>query len=134
MTDLPIRLAELMAALSLATDLGMGQPVEFAWQACVVAMRLGQALKFSEAEQRAVYYQSLLRYIGCNAETRLLAAVFGDELALRADIIHADSSGPEFRALSLRFIREAHAGAPPLQMLAAIVGAQNHPFPEMELP
>ena len=122
MTDLPIRLAELMAALSLATDLGMGQPVEFAWQACVVAMRLGQALKFSEAEQRAVYYQSLLRYIGCNAETRLLAAVFGDELALRADLIHADANGPEFRALSLRFIREAHAGAPPLQMLAAIVG------------
>jgi len=111
-----------MAALSLATDLGMGQPVEFAWQACVLAMRLAEALKFTEAEQRAVYYQSLLRYIGCNAETRLLAAVFGDELALRADIIHADASGPEFRALSLRFIREAHSGASPVQMLAAVVG------------
>jgi response regulator RpfG family c-di-GMP phosphodiesterase len=122
MSEPPIRLAELMAALSLATDLGMGQPVEFAWQSCVVALRLGEKLKFSEAELRATYYQSLLRYIGCNADTRLLAAVFGDELALRADIIHADSTGPEFRALSLRFIREAHAGAPPLQMLAAVAG------------
>jgi len=122
MTESPVLLAELMAALSLATDLGMGQPVEFAWQSCVVAMRLGEALKFSDAELRSVYYQSLLRYIGCNAETRLLAAVFGDELALRADIIHADASGPEFRALSLRFIREANAGANPLQMLTAVVG------------
>src|SRR5207237_6805794 len=118
----PILLAELTAALSLATDLGMGQPVEFAWQSCVVALRLGQALKLSDAELRGVYYQALLRYIGCNAETRLLAAVFGDELALRADLIHEDASGPEFRALSLRFIREANAGANPLQMLGAVVG------------
>jgi len=122
MSEAPILLAELMAALSLATYLGMGQPVEFAWQSCMVAMRLGQALKFSEAELRGVYYQSLLRYIGCNAETRLLAAVFGDELALRADLIHTDSSGPEFRAISLRFVREANAGANPLQMLSAVVG------------
>src|SRR5664279_67678 len=122
MADSPILLAELMAALSLATDLGMGQPVEFAWQSCVVAMRLGQALKFSDAQLRGVYYQSLLRYIGCNAETRLLAAVFGDELALRADLIHADASGAEFRTMSVRFIREANAGANPLQMLSALAG------------
>ena len=32
MTESPLRLAELMAALSLATDLGMGQPVEFAME------------------------------------------------------------------------------------------------------
>jgi hypothetical protein len=38
MTESPVLLSELMAALSLATDLGPGQPVEFAWQACVVAM------------------------------------------------------------------------------------------------
>jgi hypothetical protein len=57
MTEAPIRLSELMAALSLATDLGMGQPVEFAWQACAVALRLGVALEFSEAELRGVYYQ-----------------------------------------------------------------------------
>ena len=40
----PIRLAELMAALSIATDFGMGQPLEFALQACVVAVRLGEHL------------------------------------------------------------------------------------------
>ena len=30
-----------------------------------------------------LYHQALLRYIGCNAETDTLAALFGDEMALR---------------------------------------------------
>src|SRR5262245_14545359 len=51
-----LRLAELMAALSIATDFGMGQPLEFALQACVVAMRLGVQLRLSDANLRATYY------------------------------------------------------------------------------
>jgi hypothetical protein len=43
-----IRLAELIAALSVATDFGMGQPVEFALRSCVLAMRLGEALHMSD--------------------------------------------------------------------------------------
>jgi hypothetical protein len=64
-----LRLAELIAALSLATDLGMGQPMEYALCSCVLAVRLGETLGFSESELRGTYYQALLRYIGCNAET-----------------------------------------------------------------
>ena len=77
--DSGVSLAELMAALSIATDLGMGQPSESALSSCVVAMRLGDALQLD------VYYQALLRYIGCNADTYAMAALFGDELALRRD-------------------------------------------------
>jgi hypothetical protein len=72
-----------MAALSIATDLEMGQPLESALCSCVVAMRLGEALGLDDDTMRDVYYQSLLRYIGCNADTYLMAALFGDELALR---------------------------------------------------
>ena len=117
-----IRLAELMASLSIATDLGMGQPLEFAIQSCIVAMRLGEKLGLGEDELRAVYYQSLIRYIGCNAETRLLAAVFGDELALRKDIIHADMTSADFLLQSIRAIRATNAGDSPLQLLQAIAG------------
>lgn len=39
--DSSIRLAELMAALSMATDLVMGQPLEYAMTTCIVAVRLG---------------------------------------------------------------------------------------------
>jgi len=117
-----IRLAELIGALSLATDFGMGQPLEFALRSCVVALRLAEKLGFDENGMRDVYYQSLLRYIGCNAETRLLAAVFGDELALRTEIIHTDPTTPAYFQLLTHFIRQANAGASPLQMLGAIVG------------
>jgi HD-GYP domain-containing protein (c-di-GMP phosphodiesterase class II) len=121
-----VRLAELLAALSIATDLGMGQPLEFALHSCVLALRLAEQLGFSAAELRATYYQALLRYIGCNAETRMLAAVFGDELALRTDLIHQDSSDPKFLGILVRFIREANTGASPLRMAQAIVGGIVH--------
>src|SRR5436190_17899871 len=86
-----IRLAELMAALSLATDLGMGQPLEYALCVCVLAVRLGETLGLNENELREVYYLALLRHIGCNAETYRMAVLFGDELALRTDFAAVDS-------------------------------------------
>ncbi len=58
-----VRLAELMAALSLATDLGMGQPMEFALSSCILAVRLAEKCGYSEEALREVYYQALLRYI-----------------------------------------------------------------------
>jgi HD-GYP domain-containing protein (c-di-GMP phosphodiesterase class II) len=112
-----VRLAELMAALSLATDLGMGQPLEFALRSLILAMRLGDALGMDEVALREVYYQALLRYIGCNAETSLLAAVFGDELAMRADYATVDAGkSEELLRFVIRRTRAAHAGAGPLQM------------------
>ncbi|GAC1533539.1 MAG: 3'3'-cGAMP-specific phosphodiesterase [Herpetosiphon sp.] len=118
----PVRLAELMGALSIATDLAMGQPLEFALQSCVVALRLAEKRGFSMAELRATYYQALLRYIGCNPETRMLAAIFGDELALRKHAIHQDATDPKYLAMLIRFIREANAGSPPLRIVQAIAG------------
>jgi hypothetical protein len=58
-----VHLAELMAALSIATDLGMGQPLESALCSCVVAMRFGDALNLDDKTLHDVYYQALLRYI-----------------------------------------------------------------------
>src|SRR5712692_5959221 len=75
-----IRLAELMAALSIATDLGMGQPMEYALCVCVLAVRLGETLGLSEDELREVYYLALLRHIGCNAETYTMSALFGESI------------------------------------------------------
>ena len=93
-SDSGVHLAELMAALSIATDLGMGQPLESALCSCVVAMRLGEALNLDDQTLRDVYYQALLRYIGCNADTYAMAALFGDELALRHDFAGVDPGRP----------------------------------------
>lgn len=39
-----VRLAELVAAFSLATDLGMGQPLEHVLRSWLIAGRLGERL------------------------------------------------------------------------------------------
>ena len=118
----PVRLAELIAALSLATDLGMGHPLEHALCSCVLAVRLGDALGLDAPALREVYYQALLRYIGCNAETHTLAAVVGDELAMRRDFAAIDNGNQgAVLSLMLRYIRESNAGAPPLQLAREVV-------------
>ena len=118
----PIRLAELMAALSVATDMGTGQPLEFAQSACVLAMRLGEQLGLNDTQLREVYYQALLRYIGCNAETHLAAAIVGDELVLRREFAQIDNGKtPEIMGLMVRLIREAHSGDSTLQVARAVM-------------
>src|SRR5947207_12489923 len=117
-----IRLAELMAALALATDLGVGQPLEWALCSCVLAVRLGDALGFSQEELREIYYQALLRYIGCNAETHWLAALAGDEIALRTDFATVDNGNlAEVLGMMRRHIRQANAGASRLELAQVIV-------------
>ncbi|HEX3721314.1 MAG TPA: HD domain-containing phosphohydrolase [Nitrolancea sp.] len=119
--DTGVRLAELMAALSIATDLGMGQPLESALSSCVVAMRLGEALNLDDDTLRDVYYQALLRYIGCNADTYALAAIFGDELALRHDFAAVDPAHiPDVLDVSTRYLRQANAGESPDRMAALV--------------
>ena len=128
--DSGVRLAELMAALSIATDLGMGQPLESALCSCVVAMRLGEALNLDSDTLRDAYYQALLRYIGCNAHTDAMAALFGDELALRRDFAAVDTGHlPEVLELAARYLRQAHAGEPP-DRLTAIVASALRELPE----
>ncbi len=117
-----IRLAELMAALSVASDLAMGQPLDYALCSCVLAMRIGAELGLDTDEQHDVYYQALLRYIGCNAETDRMAAIAGDELALRTDVAGLDTADTgRMLGVLLRHIRGAHAHASPLARARALI-------------
>src|SRR5690606_11589608 len=80
-----IRLAELVAALSLATDLGTGQPLEHALRTCLLATVAGEQLGLRSSALGDVYYLALLRFVGCTADAHEEAAlVGGDEIAFRA--------------------------------------------------
>ncbi len=119
--DNGIRLAELMATLSIATDLGMGQPMEYAMTSSIVALRLGEAAGLTKSELSDVYYEALLRYIGCNADTYWLASVVGDEIALRTDFAKIDTADTErIVATVIRHIRQATADATAEQTQQAI--------------
>ncbi len=116
-----VRLSELMAAMSIATDFAMGQPVEYALSTSVLAVHLGAQAGLSDAELRDVYYQALLRYVGCNAETYAIAAVLGDEIAMRTEFAQIDSgSTTQVLQLCIRHIRDANPDASALELLRAI--------------
>ncbi len=115
------RLSEVVATLSMATDLAMGQPLEYALSTCQLAVRLGESLKLGADELREVYYLSLLRHIGCNAETYRMAEVVGDELAFRTDIAPIDmAQTSKVMGLLLRYIRQASVGTSPLRLAGII--------------
>ena len=102
-----------MVALSHATDLAIGQPVEYALKSCVLGMRLALALGLQGDALREVYAHALLRYIGCNAETDAMAALFGDEIELRRSLAPIDVGNPaELAPVLLRAIVRAQSGQP----------------------
>jgi HD-GYP domain-containing protein (c-di-GMP phosphodiesterase class II) len=80
-----LRLAELIAALSQVTDLGMGQPPEDAIRSCLLATGLARSMRLSERDAGDVYYTTLLQHVGCTAYAHETAALFGgDDIAVRA--------------------------------------------------
>lgn len=111
-----LRLAELTAAISLATDLGTGQPQEHALRTCVLSLRAADALGLTPAGRSVVFYTALLRFLGCTADASDTAAlVGGDEIgfnALMAPMVMADDREAVpylIRHLGedLRFVRRA---------------------------
>jgi HD-GYP domain-containing protein (c-di-GMP phosphodiesterase class II) len=116
-----VRRADFLMALSYATDLATGHSRDFALRSCVLAMRLAEVAKLDQATRRAVYHQALLRYIGCNADTHLLAAAWGDEIALRRDLHRIDMGDrPEFVAVLVRAITRTLPDAAPEELAAAV--------------
>jgi HD-GYP domain-containing protein (c-di-GMP phosphodiesterase class II) len=99
-----VRLAELIGALSLGTDLGLGQPMEHILRECVLAMRLGERLGLDESEREVVYYVALLAWVGCHADAYEQARWFGDDIALKADVYNVDSAGAQKMAFALRHL------------------------------
>jgi HD-GYP domain-containing protein (c-di-GMP phosphodiesterase class II) len=77
-----LRLAEFAIALSLASDLGLGHPLEMVLASCLLSLRLGELLGLSDDELREVYYLALFRHAGCTADSPKAAAFFGDDLAV----------------------------------------------------
>ena len=80
-----VRLAEIVAALSLGIDLGFGQPMEHVLRQCLIALRLAERVGLDEEERVAVYYAALLINIGCHTDAHEQAKWFGDDIAMKSD-------------------------------------------------
>lgn len=116
-----LRLAELLAALSLATDLGMGQPLEHALRTCLIALTLGDRVGLDGEQLSEVYYCALLRFLGCTADAHGMAQMAGgDEIALRAAI--APVLGAPTREFAAEVIPRIGAGRGPLRRARLVAG------------
>src|SRR5919106_263349 len=79
-----VRLAELLAALSLGIDLGFDQPMEHVLRQCRIALRIGELAGLHEDQRAAVYYAALLVNVGCHTDAHEQAHWFGDDIIARA--------------------------------------------------
>src|SRR5688572_6676719 len=84
-------LGELLRALSFASDLGMGQPMEHGLKTAYLGLCIADDLGLDAEDREAVFYGSFLKDIGCASHAAAFAAFFaGDELAPRRDFFLVD--------------------------------------------
>ena len=87
-----IRAAEVVASLCLATDLGMGFPLEHGLHAALTTMRLCDALNVDRETAAQTYYASLLAYSGCTTDADVKVRIFGGSLS--ASMTHRQFGSP----------------------------------------
>src|SRR5215471_2325047 len=90
-----LRLAEVVAVLAMATDLGLGLPMEHAVRACLLGTEIGRRAGLGRAELSDLYYLTLLRMLGCTVDSGYYADLFGDEVAFARDTQHLDYGDPD---------------------------------------
>lgn len=66
-----LRTAEVIASVCLATDLGMGFPLEHGLHATLMASRFCDILEVDADTANQVYYGSMLMYAGCTSDAAL---------------------------------------------------------------
>jgi HD-GYP domain-containing protein (c-di-GMP phosphodiesterase class II)/DNA-binding CsgD family transcriptional regulator len=105
-----VKLAELVATLSLATDLGRGQPMEHTIRHTRIALRLADRLGLDRDGTIATYYTGLLDSVYCHADAHEQALWFGDDIAMKADTYAADLESLRGMLLMLRRLGSGDAG------------------------
>jgi HD-GYP domain-containing protein (c-di-GMP phosphodiesterase class II) len=106
-----VRLAELVAALSLGIDLGFGQPMEHVLRQCLIAVRLAEGMGLDDEQRAVVYYTALLINVGCHSDAHEQAKWFGDDIALKSIKYDHEPRSLRMAATGMSFLGSGH---PPL--------------------
>jgi HD-GYP domain-containing protein (c-di-GMP phosphodiesterase class II) len=111
-----VRRSELVATLSLAADLGFGQPMEHAARSCLVAVRFADELGLDARDRTHSYWVALLGMV-CNGESWELTRLFGDDIAFRGSRY---TVGPSALAQMAYMVSRAGGGQPPMRRLTTV--------------
>lgn len=93
-TTKDLRLAELLAALSLACDLANAFPMEKALRNCLLAVSVGRQMGIEGSELSDIYYVGLLRSIGCTSYAHEESVLAGDDISFRNTFAAVDFTHP----------------------------------------
>jgi HD-GYP domain-containing protein (c-di-GMP phosphodiesterase class II) len=104
-----------MAVMSLATDLGIGAPLETGLVICQLAVGVGERMGLAEDELRRAYYLALLRHIGCTAKADPMAEAIGSDLVLGEAVAAIDMANPR-------------------EVVPAVLGVVHRQFPGRRFP
>ena len=115
-----LRLAELVAAFSIATDIGTGVPMETMLRVTLLSVHLGEAHKLSASQLVTAYYLPMLALTGCTATAPLSAEMLGDETDpdVVGEWMNTDFGKPR-EAMGFVF-RNIATGKPPLSRASFI--------------
>ena len=89
-----LRLADLLAGLSMVADMGYSFPVGHAMRTCLIGVGLARRLGLDDREIADTLYTSMLVHIGCLGFSHEMSAVFGDELRANRAGARTDFSDP----------------------------------------
>jgi HD-GYP domain-containing protein (c-di-GMP phosphodiesterase class II)/DNA-binding CsgD family transcriptional regulator len=115
-----LRLSELLGVLSFGVDLGMGQPMEHVLGQAMIALGLAERIGLGADEREAVFFGSLLAWVGCHIDSYEQAKWFGDEMVLKRDARMVDFAGAGSRPIFM--LRHLGADRPLPQRLGMAPG------------
>jgi HD-GYP domain-containing protein (c-di-GMP phosphodiesterase class II) len=106
-----LRLAELVAALSLGVDLGFGQPMEHVLRQSIIALQLAERVGLDDEQRSIVYYTALLVNVGCHSDAHEQAKWFGDDIAMKSGKYEYEMKSVAGAVATLKLVG---SGNPPL--------------------
>src|SRR2546428_4904318 len=120
--SLTVSRCEVVASLSLAADIGMGQPTGQSLGTCLLALGVAREMGLGDPDVQDVFHLSLLRFVGCNAHAEHGAAVTGgNEMAFRRGMATVISGEPA--ELASHIVRNLGAGLPATTRIRLVAGA-----------
>jgi putative nucleotidyltransferase with HDIG domain len=116
-----LRVAEVVAALSQALDLGSGSTRWHSVRTCILGMRIAAELHVSEAVQADLYYSLLLKDAGCSSNASdLYHALESDDISAKRDGKKGDWTRTNWDTLQFALAHIA-PGKPFLERVRAVL-------------
>jgi HD-GYP domain-containing protein (c-di-GMP phosphodiesterase class II) len=122
----PVRIAEVVSALSYALDMSTGQPVGHSVRACIIGMRIASELGLPVAAQRDLYYALLLKDAGCSSNaSKMFRALGADDIKAKREVKTTDWTRLSWETVQYALLNVA-SGKPFLERVRTLLRVAGH--------